>query len=177
MHADARRRITLYYQKQVSLQGTGFEPLGLGPSSSVENRNSESLAVACLPGYQREKWEPLGCLRNAGSYFAITYCTPVTVPPSSLQTTPECPVILSGAQSRVLHLLGLIMEVRRGRGSRGSSLVVEMDPPAPAVVPKLCLFPSSGQMPALGGRGVQMFLLCDRCVVYVRSILQSAPYC
>ena len=109
----------------------------------------------------------------------ITYCTPVTVPPSSesLQTTPECPVILSGAQSRVLHLLGLILEVRRGRGSRGSSLVVEMDPPAPAVVPKLCLFPSSGQMPALGGRGVQMFLLCDSCVVYVRSILQSARYC
>ena len=30
------------HQTQVSLQGTGFEPLGLGPSSSVENR-------ACLP--------------------------------------------------------------------------------------------------------------------------------
>ena len=56
MRADARRRITLYYQTQVSLQGTGSEPLGLGPSSSVENRN------------------PLACLRNAGSYFAITYC-------------------------------------------------------------------------------------------------------
>ena len=42
VRADARRRITLYHQTQVSLQGTGFEPLGLGPSSSVENR-------ACLP--------------------------------------------------------------------------------------------------------------------------------
>ena len=41
----------LYYQTQVSLQGTGSEPLGLGPSSSVENKNS----LACLPGYQREK--------------------------------------------------------------------------------------------------------------------------
>ena len=51
MRADARRRITLYSQTQVSLQGTGSEPLGLGPSSSVENRNS----LACLPGYEREK--------------------------------------------------------------------------------------------------------------------------
>jgi len=42
---------TAYYQTQVSLQGTGSEPLGLGPSSSVENRTS----LACLPGYQREK--------------------------------------------------------------------------------------------------------------------------
>ena len=33
LRADARRRITLYYQTQVSLQGTGSEPLGLGPSS------------------------------------------------------------------------------------------------------------------------------------------------
>ena len=46
-----RRRISSlfwegYYQTQVSLQGTGSEPLGLGPSSSVENRNS----LACLPG-------------------------------------------------------------------------------------------------------------------------------
>ena len=40
MRADARRRITLYYQTQVSLQGTGSEPLGLGPSSTLENGNS-----------------------------------------------------------------------------------------------------------------------------------------
>jgi hypothetical protein len=33
-------------QTQVSLQGTGSEPLGPGPSSSVKNRNS----LACLPG-------------------------------------------------------------------------------------------------------------------------------
>ena len=37
MRADARRRIILYYQTQVSLRETGSEPLGLGPSSSVEN--------------------------------------------------------------------------------------------------------------------------------------------
>ena len=46
LRADARRRIILYYQTQVSLQETGSEPLGLGPSFSVENRNS----LACLPG-------------------------------------------------------------------------------------------------------------------------------
>ena len=46
LRADARRRIILYYQTQVSLQETGSEPLGLGPSSSVENGNS----LACLPG-------------------------------------------------------------------------------------------------------------------------------
>jgi hypothetical protein len=46
LRADARRSITLYYQTQVRLQGTGSEPHGLGPSSSVENRNS----IACLPG-------------------------------------------------------------------------------------------------------------------------------
>ena len=34
------------YQTQVRLQGAGSEPLGLGPSSPVENRNS----LACLPG-------------------------------------------------------------------------------------------------------------------------------
>ena len=31
LRADARRRITLHYQTQVSLQETGSEPLGLGP--------------------------------------------------------------------------------------------------------------------------------------------------
>ena len=46
LRADARRRITLYYQTQVSLQETGSEPLGLGPSSPVENGN----LLACLPG-------------------------------------------------------------------------------------------------------------------------------
>ena len=39
LRADARRRIILYYETQVSLQETGSEPLGLGPSFSVENRN------------------------------------------------------------------------------------------------------------------------------------------
>ena len=39
------------------------------------------------------------------------------VPPSSLQTTPECPVLLSGAQSGFRHLLGLIRVCRGGRGS------------------------------------------------------------
>ena len=39
-----------------SLQGTGSEPLGLGPSFPVENRNS----LACLPGKQtKEKIETL----------------------------------------------------------------------------------------------------------------------
>ena len=46
LRADARRRITLHYQTQVRLQGTGSKPRGLGPSSSVEDRNS----LACLPG-------------------------------------------------------------------------------------------------------------------------------
>ena len=49
LRADARRRIILYYQTQVSLQETGSEPLGLGPSFSVETvENGNSLA--CLPG-------------------------------------------------------------------------------------------------------------------------------
>ena len=40
------------------------------------------------------------------------------VPPSSLQTTPDVPVLLSEGQSGVQHLLGLIRGVRReGRGS------------------------------------------------------------
>ena len=49
-------------------------------------------------------------------------------PSSSLQTTPECPVLLSEVQSGVLHLLGLISGVRRGGKEIPTlSLVVEMD--------------------------------------------------
>ena len=49
-------------------------------------------------------------------------------PPSSLQTTPEVPVLLSEVQSGVMHLLGLITGVRRGgKEDPISSLVVEMD--------------------------------------------------
>ena len=49
-------------------------------------------------------------------------------PSSSLQTTPESPVLLSEVQSGVQHLLGLISGLRRGgRGIPISSLVVEMD--------------------------------------------------
>ena len=56
MRADARRRIILYYQTQVRLQETGSEPLGLGPSFSVENGNS----LACLPAWvAMEKMETL----------------------------------------------------------------------------------------------------------------------
>ena len=48
--------------------------------------------------------------------------------PSSLQTTPESPALLSEVQSGVQHLLGLISGLRRGgRGIPISSLVVEMD--------------------------------------------------
>jgi hypothetical protein len=49
LRPDARRRIDLYYQTQVSLQGTGSEPLGLEPTFPVENRNS----LACLPGNEK----------------------------------------------------------------------------------------------------------------------------
>jgi len=43
------------------------EEVGMG----VEIRNS----LACLPGSKGKNRNPLACLRNAGSYFAITYCT------------------------------------------------------------------------------------------------------
>jgi len=69
LRADARRRITLYYQTQVSLQGTGSEPLRLGPSISVENRN-----VFASLGIKGENGNSLVCLRNVGSHFSITYC-------------------------------------------------------------------------------------------------------
>ena len=49
-------------------------------------------------------------------------------PSSSLQTTPEVPVLLSEVHSGLQHLLGLISGLRRGRrGIPISSLVVEMD--------------------------------------------------
>ena len=68
MRADARRRITLYNQSQISLQGTGSESRGLGPSSSFENRNS-------WPGSKGKNRNSLAWPRNAGSYFTMTYCT------------------------------------------------------------------------------------------------------
>ena len=78
--ADARRRITLrlYYQSQVSLQGTGFEPLGLDPVllSKIGTRLLASL------GSKGKIRNPLACLRNAGSYSAESYCTERKICPS-----------------------------------------------------------------------------------------------
>jgi len=73
---------------------------------------------------------------TASKLFPPLLVAGYTGPSSSLQTTPECPVLilLSGVQSGVLHLLGLISGLRRGgRGIPMSSLVVEMDllPPRP----------------------------------------------
>ena len=43
---DAAMGYQLNFSANGQLQGTGSEPLGLGPSSSVENRNP----LVCLPG-------------------------------------------------------------------------------------------------------------------------------
>ena len=70
--ADRLRRITLYYQTQVSLHGTRSEPLRLGPTLPVKNRNS----LVCLLGSQGHLNRiSLAGLRNAGSYSAESYCT------------------------------------------------------------------------------------------------------
>ena len=45
------------------------ESRGLVPSSPVEDRNSP----ACLPWQQCDR-KKLTCLRNVGSYFAVTHC-------------------------------------------------------------------------------------------------------
>ena len=75
MRADARRRITLrlYYQSQVSLQGTGFEPLGLDPVllSKIGTR-FKLLASLSSKGKNRNS---LACLRNAGSHAAVVVIT------------------------------------------------------------------------------------------------------
>ena len=67
LRADARRRITLYCKTQISLQGTGSEPHGLGPSSSVENRKM----LACLPGWRVAK-EKIGTLLLASDMVPIS---------------------------------------------------------------------------------------------------------
>ena len=56
------RRITLYYQIQVSPQGTGSEHPGLGPSflSKIETHLLASL------GSKGKNRNSLTCLRNAG---------------------------------------------------------------------------------------------------------------
>ena len=69
LRADARRRITLCYQTQVRLQGTGSEPLGLGPSSSVENGNSLQW-VACLPPWVAK--EKIGTLLLASERSSLS---------------------------------------------------------------------------------------------------------
>ena len=55
---------------QVSRQGTEFEPLGLGPSSSVKKKNRLLVSL----GRKGKNRNSLACLRNAGSYSAVTYC-------------------------------------------------------------------------------------------------------
>ena len=73
MRADARRRITLrlYYQSQVSLQGTGFEPLGLDPVL-LSKIGTRLLASLSSKGKNRNS---LACLRNAGSHAAVVVIT------------------------------------------------------------------------------------------------------
>ena len=48
--------------------------------------------------------------------FRLLPSLAMPVPPSSLQTTPEVPVLLSEVQSGVLHLLGIILGAPRGQG-------------------------------------------------------------
>ena len=97
LRADARRRITLYYQSQVSLQGTGSEPLGLGPSSAVENGNS--LASLGSKGKNRNS---LACLRNDRSHSAVTYCRDLQV---SFGSEHGKPVNLGCETHAVVHPL------------------------------------------------------------------------
>jgi hypothetical protein len=51
--------------------------------------------------------------RYRGTHPPLTPVASYAGPPSSLQTTAECPVLLSGAHSGVQHLLGLIRELCR----------------------------------------------------------------
>ena len=98
---------------------------------------------------------------TAHKLFPPTSVAGYAGPSSSLQTTPEGPVLLSEVQSGVLHLLGLISGVRReGKGTPISSLVVEMD--------LLPLLPSAGT-----GEERQLLnnlrrTVCAWCVMYSR---------
>ena len=70
--ADARRRIILYCQTQVKsacresdLSLSGLDPV---PLSKIGTRLLASL------GSKGKNRNPVACLRNAGSYSAVTYC-------------------------------------------------------------------------------------------------------
>jgi len=72
LRADARRRITLYYQIQVSLQGTGFEPLGPAGLDPIPLSKIGTRLLASL-GIKGKNRKSLACLRNAGSYSGVSY--------------------------------------------------------------------------------------------------------
>ena len=105
---------------------------------------------------------------TASKLFPPTSVAGYAGPSSSLQTTPEVPV-LSEVQSGVLHLLGLISGVRRGgKGIPISSLVVEMDllPALHLNLSTSCLSsPVPARWPALGRRAyTYMCMVCEMCV-------------
>ena len=68
LRTDARRKIFLYHQTQVSLQGTGSEPLGPVPLSKI---GTQLLAPL---GSKRKNRNSLACLGNADSHSAESYC-------------------------------------------------------------------------------------------------------
>jgi len=75
LRADARRRITLYYQTQVSLQGTGSDLSGLEPSpvplSKIGTRLLASLGIKGEIGtllLASEMPVPISRLRTVGEY-------------------------------------------------------------------------------------------------------------
>ena len=71
LRADARRRIVLYYQTQVSLQKPDLSLSGLDP---VSLSKIETHLLASL-GSKGKNRNSLACLRNAGFYSAVTYCS------------------------------------------------------------------------------------------------------
>jgi len=107
--------------------------------------------------------------------FACMYVRVYAGPSSSLQTTPEVPV-LSEVQSGVLHLLGLISGVRRGaKGIPISSLdlVVEIYrlPARRLSLSESCLSSQvQARWPALGRRAFTC--MCMVCVVCVCGVCQ-----
>ena len=74
LRADARRRITLTYQTQVSLQETGSGPVRLYRSSWAWSQFLEIHLLASPGSTGKDRKSLIQSFRNAGSYFAVTYC-------------------------------------------------------------------------------------------------------
>ena len=122
------------------------------------------LAAACV-----DESDHLALVNAWDEEAAFTSVAGYAGPSSSLQTTPGGPVLLSGVQSGVLHLLGLISGLHReGRGIPMSSFEVEMDllPSRRLRLSNSC--PSSpvpARWPALGrGAYTCMCVVCAWCM-------------